>query len=156
MNESRPTNARCSCGKVSFEVIGPPLFRAYCHCSICREFNGADHADVTVFRADDVRGVDETGIDFKFYKRPPLVHRGTCRRCGGPAIEKARIPPTPRLLIVPSGNFGDDASLPVPSMHIFYGSRVADVDDGVPKHDGFVASQLAFGTSLIKGLIARR
>lgn len=155
MNARRANGARCPCGSVAFETTGAALLRAYCHCSICRAFNGTDYADVTVFRADDVHSLHERAVDFKFYKRPPLVHRGTCRRCGEAAVEKARVPPMPELIIVPSANLAE-AARPAPAMHIFYGDRVTDVDDGLPKHDGFVASQLAFGLSLLKGLCARR
>ena len=156
MDDRHGKGGRCPCGSVTFETTASPIFRAYCHCSICREYNGADYADVTVFRAEDIRALDEDGVGFKVYKQPPLVRRGSCLRCGKPAVEKARIPPLPKLVIVPTGNLDDATWRPAPAMHIFYGSRVVDVDDGVRKHDGFASSQLAFGAALIKGLLARR
>ncbi len=37
---------------------------------------------------------------------------------------------------------GDDA--PEPIAHIFYDKRVSDATDTLPKHQGLIASQLAF------------
>lgn len=37
-----------------------------------------------------------------------------------------------------------DADLPEPTAHFFYETRVADIDDDLPRHEGFLASQRAF------------
>jgi len=155
MNMKQNQSGQCSCGTVQFETTERPIFRAYCHCTICQKYNGAAYADVTVFRAKNVASVDESNISFKVYQQPPIVQRGTCTQCGKPAFEKIRIPLMPKLIAIPSGNFADAAHLPAPSMHIFYDSRVRDMDDGIKKYRGFVASQLGFGAGLMKGMISR-
>lgn len=157
MNDQGNRSGRCSCGSVHFVTTARPMFRAYCHCTICQKFNDADYADVTVFYAKSVDSVDESKISFKVYQQPPLVQRGTCIQCDKPALEKIRLPLPlmPRLIVIPSSNFDDTERLPAPSMHIFYDKRVSDLEDGIKKYRGFVASQLGFGLGLMKGMISR-
>ena len=149
--ESSP-DGRCPCGSVSFRITGKPLLRAFCHCNTCREFNGTDVADVTVFRAADVTVENESGVDYRAYQRPALARRGKCTSCDRPAVERASIPFGLDIVILPSGNVLRDALLPAPSMHIFYDRRVADASDGLPKRGGFVASQTSFMLELFRGL----
>jgi hypothetical protein len=69
MNGNSTINSgRCTCGEVAFEIKQPPLLRAYCHCTICQKFNKANFADVSVFRANSITGLNEGAVDFKVYK----------------------------------------------------------------------------------------
>jgi hypothetical protein len=147
--------AACRCGKARVEVRARPVLRAYCHCLICQAFNGADRADVSVFHASDARIEDEKTVEFRVYQQPPLVQRGQCTSCGGPAVERIRIPLFPALTVVPSGNFADPAFLPAPALHIFYHRRKADAADDLPKYSGFLSSQNHFMLALVKGLFRR-
>jgi len=108
-------------------------------------------ADVTAFRARHVHLAYEVSVAFRAWKQPPLVQRGRCVRCDGAALERVRLPVMPNLIMVPSANITHDTRLPPPVAHIFYASRVAVVNDGLPKHDGFMASQIAFGRALVGG-----
>jgi len=145
---------RCSCGSIAVESSNDPLFRAYCHCSLCQEYNKAPYADVVVFTAKDVLPVEENGINFKAYKKPPLVQRGTCSQCAQAVLEKVSIPLMPKLTIVPTSMITDKNQLPEPSMHIFYDKRMEDIHDEIKKYRGFMASQMAFNGKLIKSLIS--
>ena len=146
------SDGRCPCGAVAFAIGGAPLLRLFCHCTICRAYNGAPHADVIAFRADAIDVADENAIAYRAWKRPPIVRRGTCRACDAPAIERARLPVLPDLVIVPTANLVDAGLAPAPTRHIYYASRVADVDDALPKHAGGMSSQLAFARDLVGGL----
>lgn len=153
MNSPLAVVCHCPCGNVSFDITAPPVFRAFCHCTLCQQFNAAAYADVVVFRASSITLEDESGIDFKVYKQPPVVYRGSCRQCSKPAVEKIAVPLMPRLIVVPAENITEPALLPESACHIFYDRRVADVDDGIRKYKGFVPSQFAFGSRLVKGLV---
>ena len=59
----------------------------------------------------------------------------------------------PKLVIVPSANIRSPELVADPSLHIFYNHRVDDVDDDLPKFNGYLRSQLAFGHRLIKSLL---
>ena len=148
-------HAQCRCGHVSFEITGKPLLRGYCHCTICQEFNQADRADISLYRAKDIAMPEESRVEYKAYTSPPMVYRGKCVECQQPAIEYISLPLMPKLVIVPTFNIKNQASLPKPQFHLFYRSRVGDSDDGLPKYDGYFKSQLSLMAALIRGYVTR-
>lgn len=126
-----------------------PQFRMICHCSICQTFNDAEFADVSVYRMKDVNRPAQSVVEFKTFKPPPNVKRGKCVSCGKPVIEVFEAPLFPKLVMVPRAMLGDTVELPAPVGHLFYEGRVNDVDDALPKHTGFLGSQLAFFKHLL-------
>jgi hypothetical protein len=142
-------NGRCSCGHARFHIQGEPLVRAFCHCTICQEFNQAGYADITIFRERDVTLPNQATLKYISYAFPPMLQRGKCLKCRKPVIEYLSIPPLPKLIIVPSGNITDKTRIPEPSLHLFYHSRVADINDLLPKKIGYIKSQLALCHKMI-------
>lgn len=143
----------CHCGAARFSISGKPLIRFVCHCTICQEFNKADYADVTAFFAKDVVLDRKESVEFRVYKQPPLLKRGTCVICARPAVEHLTIPLFPRLTVVPSGNIEESASLPDPAFHMFYHRRKADMTDSLPKYSGYLNSQFRLIAALITALL---
>lgn len=156
MDNQQTNTGQCSCGSVVFETTAAPICRAYCHCTICQNFNNADYADVTAYYAKDVILADESAVEFKVHKQPPLLRRGTCINCNKPAIEKLSIPLMPKLVLIPSGNIDNGERLPDPVMHIFYDKHVQAFDDGLKKYRGFLPSQIGFSVALIKSIFSAR
>ena len=149
------SNCHCECAEVKFNVIGKPLLRAYCHCTICQDYNQAPFADITLFHEKDVlKPVDES-VEFKSHKFPPLLQRGNCVSCGKPALEYMNIPAMPQVVIIPSRNIQDKSLTPEPVAHIFYNERVADVKDALPKHNGYLKSEMALGHKVMLALLKR-
>jgi len=149
VSESTQQACRCACDTTQFRVTGKPLFRMLCHCSICQRFNAADYADVVVYAAASVELPPEGAVHFETYKPPPNVKRGKCAKCEQAAIEVFDAPLFPKLTIVPFAMHDDSSSLPAASGHIFYDKRRADAADDLPKYEGFLRSQLAFGKQLL-------
>ncbi|RZO83357.1 MAG: hypothetical protein EVA65_14330 [Oceanococcus sp.] len=145
----QPGAAQCGCGQTRFRVHGAPLLRALCHCMICQEFNRAPFADIALYRGRDVDMPADGQVKFNAWRAPPAVQRGRCAACDNPAIEYLSMPLMPTLVIVPVANLPDELDLPAPSLHMFYHSRVADIDDGLPKYSGYWRSQLGFGRHLL-------
>lgn len=146
--------AQCACGAARFQV-GTPLFRLICHCSICQAFNDAPFADVAVYRAGDVTMPASDAVAYRHYSKLPILKRGRCVACSGPAIEFSAVPLAPTVVVVPRVNVPDSAPMPEPSMHLFYESRVTDMDDGVAKYSGFLPSQVATVTGIVRALWSR-
>lgn len=146
-------NCTCSCGATRFLVREAPLFRCFCHCTICQRFNEAPYGDITCFRWRGVDRPPEGQVRFEAYRSPPLLQRGRCAQCGQPALEYVRVPP--RVVLVPTRNVHDPSLVPDPSLHIFYDTRVADVNDDLPKYAGYLRSQAAFTAALYRALLAR-
>ena len=143
----------CHCGAARFSILGRPLLRFYCHCTICQAFNEADYADVTAFFAKDVTLDSRESVEFRVYQKPPLLKRGKCVRCGKPAVEELSIPLFPKLAVVPSGNIDESTSLPDPAFHSFYHRRNADVKDSLPKYSGFLNSQTRFSMAAVMAML---
>ena len=145
---------QCSCGETKFIVNGLPLMRGFCHCSICQEYNQAPFADISVYRARDVVLHDPQSVEYKAYKPPPAVQRGKCKSCGKPAIETMHIFPLPKLVIIPTINLHKECLID-PALHVFYDRRVSEIEDDLPKYNGYLKSQLAFGKKLVAALMRR-
>lgn len=145
-------HCQCQCSHAKFTIQGKPLTRAYCHCTICQAFNNAAYADITIFRSRDVHLYNKDTVNFNKYKSPPAVNRGKCAVCNKPAIEFLNLPLLPSLTFIPSENIPSGPFLPTPSTHIFYHSRVADINDALPKYSGYIKSQCALIGKLLFGL----
>ncbi|MGB1220440.1 MAG: GFA family protein [Alcanivoracaceae bacterium] len=146
------SHCQCECGAASFSVRGAPLMRGFCHCTICQTFNEAPFADITLFRRRDVEMPAADSVAYRNYASPAMLYRGKCVKCHKPAVEYMDFPLMPDVVIVPTGTISNQAIVPSPTLHIFYDKRQQDVDDGLPKHRGYLASQCAFGWHLLKAL----
>ncbi|REL29292.1 GFA family protein [Thalassotalea euphylliae] len=142
----------CQCGEVSYQVTGKPLLRAICHCTICQAANKAAYSDILLFRVHDVTQPAEGTVDYRSVKFPPILQRGYCHACQQLSIEYLQLFPIPKTIFVPTRRIADQSIVPAPSLHIFYDKRVADIDDALPKYQGYLASQLAFAKHLIPAL----
>jgi len=130
----------CFCGSVKLQLRGEgvdPMFRAACHCSMCRLYHGAPFTVAIGFpiTADSV-GTDHVG---PFHVTSGLEHVGHidkigkltrwfCRKCG-----------TPLLSYGVGYGFVDAQPYLYPTLpfdydvHIWYKYRAMDVVDGKPK-----------------------
>jgi hypothetical protein len=153
MSEREDSKCVCECGSVSYSVPSKPLFRMYCHCSICQKFNDAAYGDIFVYRAADVERPKEGLVEFSTFRPPPNVQRGKCVSCKKPAIEILEAPLFPKLILVPGSMLSNSDALAASVGHVFYEGRVADMHDSLPKHSGYLKSQLVFGKHLLKALL---
>jgi hypothetical protein len=133
--------ASCHCGAVVFEVRADPVDSKICHCAQCQTLHGAPFQWAVIFHKSDVRFA--RGVDDLYFYRAETATAGhvlpcklSCARCRSPIADEGR-----RMFLAfgPLFDFGFPPRVPpafAPSCHIFYGSRVIDVDDGKPKYLG--------------------
>jgi hypothetical protein len=136
--------ARCFCGAVAFEVRADPVGSKICHCPQCQSLHGAPFQWAVIFHKSDVRFV--RGVeDLHFYQAETrqsghgLPCKLSCRSCRSPIADEGR-----RMFLAfgPLFDFGFPPRVPPafsPTCHIFYGARVIDIDDDLPKflgHEG--------------------
>jgi hypothetical protein len=156
MNEIRSKQeCQCQCGDTKFSIHGEPLIRIFCHCTICQQFNDAAFADISIFRSKDVQFPDNQKVNFKKYRSPPAAQRGKCATCNKATIEFLNLPVFPPLTIIPSQNIPSGKFLVEPLTHVFYDSRVKDINDTLPKHSGYIKSQIAVSARLISAMLTR-
>jgi hypothetical protein len=144
----------CPCNAAQFTVTGTPIARFYCHCQICQAVYRQPFADVTAWWSGSVVLPSETTVQFKHYRPPPALRRGTCPSCGLPVVGFLRLAPFVRLAFVPAQNIRDRKTLPAPATHIFYHRRVKDIEDDLPKVSGYWSSELAV-TGMVMGSLGR-
>ena len=133
---------QCPCGTNQFSAQGEPIVRFFCHCTICQDKYQAPFADVTLFKLPAV-ALPEQATTYGKYKRFVAIDRGICDACHKPVMAKMG-EGDKGYAFISTQNFVDPSALPPSVMHVFYGTRAADIDDDLPKHSSWLSSQWAF------------
>ncbi|KAJ7922799.1 Mss4-like protein [Mycena leptocephala] len=130
----------CSCGALSYSVKGKPLFSVYCHCTKCQRADGAAfvscvHYPASAFSwtySQEVEPLVEPLEDMVLYR---------CKKCRSCAATQMSDNKNWALRGTQLERDGDGKILNwegvKPTSHIFYGTRVVDVADDLPKWEGF-------------------
>jgi hypothetical protein len=133
--------AGCHCKAVRYAVSADPVDAKICHCTTCQKLHGAPMQWAAIFHKQHVRFL--AGIDhLRFYNSERdeneriLPCKVSCGLCGTPIADEGR-----RMwLAFPSlFDFGDAPTVPdsfKPTCHIFYGMRLIDMNDDLPKWSG--------------------
>ncbi len=144
--------ATCGCGAVRVTTHGY-LARMFCHCTICQRVNDAPFGDPVFSFRWQVELHDSAQVQWKRHTWNPInVNRGSCRTCGKLMIEYVALTP---FAVVVGSSWEDQGQLPPARGHIFYDTRVEDIDDGLPKAHGYIASQLAVTRWALAGMFGR-
>ncbi|MGI9380230.1 MAG: GFA family protein [Methyloligellaceae bacterium] len=137
--------AGCHCGTVAYAVSADPLDAKICHCRACQKLHGAPMQLAAIFHKAHVRFTK--GIDrLQFYNSElnrsvrVLPCKVSCSVCRALIADEGR-----RMwLAFPSlFEFAEEGHLPdafKPTCHIFYGTRLMDIKDGLPKWSGHKGS----------------
>ena len=133
--------ASCHCCAVAYEVQADPVDAKICHCPDCRTLHSAPMQWAAIFHKQDVRFT--AGVEhLRFYssslrrRERSLPCKVSCVLCGTPIADEGR---NMWLAFPTLFDFGNPPRVPNafrPSCHIFYGMRVMDIVDGLPKWAG--------------------
>ncbi len=141
---------QCPCGPTRYEVKGEPITRFYCHCTICQKAYGSPFVDVSLFKLEDVELPRDNGIGYRQLKRVGAVDRGFCPSCEKPILSKMG-EGEKAFAFVEARNCVNSDELPPVEMHVFYGTRVADAQDDLPKYRNGLTSRWAFIKRMMGG-----
>ncbi len=141
VNFTAKYRASCFCDAIQYEVCSDPVDAKICHCLACQKLHGAPMQWAAIFHKHDVRITK--GIDhLNFYNSELNKHerilpcKVSCALCGTLIADEGRN----MWLAFPSlFNFGGASKVPAkfkPTCHIFYGVRVIDINDDLPKWSG--------------------
>ena len=136
-------SCQCPCGSNQFEIKGEPITRFYCHCIICQDKYEAPYVNAVLFKLDDVEFSKDDATTFGKYKRVAAIDRGICDNCNKPVMAKVG-EGEKGLAFVATQNVKNPEGLPPSAMHVFYGTRVEDSADDLPKYKNWVTSQFVF------------
>ena len=125
------------CGKVKYELRGPPKVVYYCHCGKCRKQSGSAFATNVVVAAEDL--VFTAGEDaIASWVSSPGKRRYFCSGCGSPLYSHGER--TKHIVSVRCGTL--DSDLPIrPSVHAFVAHKAAwdEIDDDLPQYPEYFA-----------------
>ncbi|MGS0740400.1 GFA family protein [Glaciimonas sp. GG7] len=132
----------CRCGASRFTVIGQPIGRAFCHCTLCQAQFKQPYTDLVAMWARSVVLPAQHGIVFKKHRLPPAARRGECPICHRAVLGLMTLGPL-KMAFISVQNFAPGTVLPEPGQHIFYHRRQNDVVDDLPKITGYWSSEAA-------------
>ncbi|KAI0077222.1 hypothetical protein K474DRAFT_1113570 [Panus rudis PR-1116 ss-1] len=135
----------CYCGSVSYSVQGCPALSAYCHCTLCQRLTGCPfvhtiHFEPSAFtwthKTPHENHLDQYTVAEKLNKT-----RYRCKTCG--VTVASRNSNSGHWSVWGSHLERDekgqilDWEIVKPTSHMFYGTRVIDVVDGLGKWEGY-------------------
>ncbi len=133
--------ARCRCDVVRYEVRADPVDAKICHCRDCQLLHGAPMQWAAIFHKRDVRFT--AGFEhLRFYNsmldrnERILPCKVACASCGSLIADEGR---NMWLAFPTLFDFGTPPLVPEtfkPTCHIFYGMRVMEIADELPKWSG--------------------
>lgn len=148
-------NCSCACERQHFKLNVNPTLRFRCHCSICQEVYKAPYADFVVVPAAAVES-PKGDVRYQKMRRPPNLQRGTCPSCERPVIASMTLVPGLSFMFIPVANLNDNFNLPEPKADIFYHRRQSDLDDAIPKYQGYWPSEWAVSKAILGNMLKGR
>lgn len=124
----------CDCGAIEMRLNGAPRVQGHCHCQSCRTLLNTPYHSVTAWNPDQVemtKGAD----DLELFQHPDLqMKKVYCSKCGEVMFNTNAMDwrVVSQHLIAKNNNGQLPAELASKS-HFFYGARIVDVDDELPK-----------------------
>ncbi|WPH03773.1 Hypothetical protein R9X50_00665600 [Acrodontium crateriforme] len=138
-------DASCHCGTVKYQLSREaPLDSKICHCTTCQTQHGAPFQWAAIFHKEDIN-FSHGHHDLEWYDpstkkvQHKLPCKVRCSHCHSPIMDEGRnmILLFPTLIHFKNKEAKDKFN---PKSHMFYGERVIDVVDGLPKWTGLNGS----------------
>ncbi|KAI0360662.1 hypothetical protein OH77DRAFT_1418649 [Trametes cingulata] len=146
-------NGSCFCGNVSYSVAGSPALSAFCHCTQCQRLTGCPFVHTIHFPATSFTWTHpqphEDRLDSYVVPNKPWKTRFRCKDCG--ACVMSVNSKTDSRSVWGAHLARDDAGkikhwdAVKPTAHIFYDTRMVDVNDGLGKWEGYEGRSTRLG-----------
>ena len=127
---------KCECGEVKLTLSGKPRVKGYCHCEDCRDLLDIPFHSVTAWDKDQINIV-QGEEKLSSHQHPTLeMKRVFCSSCGETLFNTNAMDwrVVSQLLIRKCNNNELPEELHSDS-HFFYGRRIIDIADDLPKND---------------------
>ncbi|KAI0916163.1 hypothetical protein AcV5_003177 [Taiwanofungus camphoratus] len=135
----------CFCGSISYKLSGDPILSAFCHCTQCQRLAGCPFVHTIHFESTRFIWTHsephDSHLDTYTIPSKPWKTRYRCRNCG--VCVTGRNSKTGHCSVwgahLERGEDGKvkDWDIVKPTAHIFYGTRMLDVDDDLGKWEGY-------------------
>ena len=136
MTDHQGYKAGCTCGQIQISMSGEPRVRGYCHCGDCREFLNVPYHSVNAWDNDKVR-IDVGEDKVRSYQHPTLkMKKFFCGDCGEILFNSNGMDWRVFSQLFIRKSYGGSLPEALQSKsHFFYGRRIVDVNDDLPKKD---------------------
>lgn len=127
---------KCTCSAVKLQLDGSPRVKAYCHCEDCRDLLDVPFHSVTAWNKEQI--TIKSGHEYLHeYQHPRLeMKRVYCSQCGETLYNTNAMDWRVVSQLLISKCYDDELPEELHSdSHFFYGRRIVDIDDDLPKHD---------------------
>ncbi|KIJ66427.1 hypothetical protein HYDPIDRAFT_87040 [Hydnomerulius pinastri MD-312] len=143
----------CFCKQVSFAIYGTPIIRVYCHCTLCQKLAGCPMIHSIHVNEADFAWTSEQPAEslLDAYENPlrPHARRFRCKNCGTAvaAYHNQR-----KRYAIWGANLARDTDDNIlnwefvkPTAHIFYDTRMLDINDDLSKWEGYEGNSKRLG-----------
>ena len=144
---------QCSCGEVVVELKAQSLVRLLCHCTICQAVHQRAYSDDIILLSSDVFINKPSAVIYKSNTKVFPLKRGECEQCKSPIISFSSVMPFLTLAVIPVYYLAPQTPLPQPSAHVFYHRAVNQMNDNLPKYNGYFVSQLMTMKCILYNLV---
>ncbi|CAL1699757.1 unnamed protein product [Somion occarium] len=135
----------CFCGSVSYSLSALPVLSAYCHCTNCQRLKGCPFVHTVHFEASAFKWTHTEPYDaaLQWYTIPEKPHktRYRCNICGACVASYNSVRDRWSIWSVHLERDSEGKlihwDLVKPTAHIFYGTRILDINDGLGKWEGY-------------------
>lgn len=127
---------QCDCESVRVTLTGEPRVRGFCHCEDCRDLLKIPYHSVTAWDVDQV-SVDDGADKLAEFQHPTRsMKRFFCAECGETLFNSNAMDWRVVSQLLIRKCYGGELPQPLrPTKHFFYGRRIVDIDDDLPKQD---------------------
>lgn len=126
----------CDCETVKLSLHGEPRVRGFCHCEDCRELLKIPYHSVTAWEKEQV-SVDKGEESVMAFQHPgKRMKRFYCGSCGETLFNSNAMDwRIVSQLLIRKCHGGELPPELSSRSHFFYGRRIVDIDDDLPKRD---------------------
>ena len=133
---SEQYHVKCDCGAVKLTLSGEPRVRGFCHCEDCRELLDIPYHSVTAWDKDQVEVTAGADTLVVFQHPSKNMQRWHCGNCGETLFNTNAMDWRIVSQLLIRKCLGGELPEPLQSKaHFFYGRRIVDIDDALPKRD---------------------
>lgn len=126
----------CDCSRVKLSLEGAPRVRGFCHCEDCRDLLKIPYHSVTAWEPDQVSVDDGEDALIAFQHPTKKMKRVYCSACGETLFNTNAMDWRVVSQLLIRKCYGGELPESLRSqMHFFYGRRIVDVADSLPKRD---------------------
>ena len=127
---------QCECGGITATLHGTPKVTGHCHCEDCRTLLNTPYHSVTAWPKEQFELSSGAEL-IKEQQHPQLrMKRGFCQNCGETVYNTNgmdwRVVSQHLVRKCYNGKLPEALE---PKMHFFYGRRIVDIDDALPKRE---------------------